>query len=357
MSKLLKLLEWVTVPQAARHLSVLFGEDVTEADVLRLALDGRLRLSVYFVNHAEARCGKVVPWEETNWQLLPYPDTFPKKKVLKKAEQETKESRPFPKKLDALINDIPKAARGNYFPIMDELNIDGERFLALFEEVTTLHGVWDLPMIGSEKLDIEHQYQVLTGGPTVTLNCLDGAFVEGRDGQICQLQENYDNNEYIAGSSAALEKLKQHLTENCIKGTDAELLLSQHKESRKKFLQNKNTQSEKFDYYPAGALPEDAVLVVRTTALADFQARLAGEKIDKCSGDPLGTRERNTLLKLVIGMAIQGYCYDPRAARNEAPAEIAADLHKLAIDVTDDTIRKWLREAAETVLPKQKPKN
>ena len=44
------LKEWLTVPDAAKRLSVIFGEEVTEADVLRLALDGHLKLSIYFVN-------------------------------------------------------------------------------------------------------------------------------------------------------------------------------------------------------------------------------------------------------------------------------------------------------------------
>jgi hypothetical protein len=63
LGKLFNLKEWLTVADAARHLSIVFGEDVTEADVLRLALDGHLRLSVNFVNHARARCGKVVGYE------------------------------------------------------------------------------------------------------------------------------------------------------------------------------------------------------------------------------------------------------------------------------------------------------
>ncbi len=64
MRKLLKLKEWLTVSDAARHLSILFGEEVSEADVLRLALDGHLTLSVDFVNHASARCGPIVPIED-----------------------------------------------------------------------------------------------------------------------------------------------------------------------------------------------------------------------------------------------------------------------------------------------------
>ncbi len=46
MSKLFNLKEWLTVADAARHLTIVCGEDVTEADVLRLALDERLRLSI-----------------------------------------------------------------------------------------------------------------------------------------------------------------------------------------------------------------------------------------------------------------------------------------------------------------------
>jgi hypothetical protein len=59
LKTLLSLKPWVTIPDAARHLSILFGEDVTEADVLRLGLDGRLMLSVYFVNPVTGCLGPV----------------------------------------------------------------------------------------------------------------------------------------------------------------------------------------------------------------------------------------------------------------------------------------------------------
>ena len=59
LKKLLNLKPWLTIPDAARRLSVSFGEDVTEADVLRLGLDGHLTLSVNFVNHARAVPGRL----------------------------------------------------------------------------------------------------------------------------------------------------------------------------------------------------------------------------------------------------------------------------------------------------------
>ena len=262
MGKLFKLKEWLTVADAARHLSIVFSEDVAEADVLRLALDGRLRLSVYFVNYATARCGKVISSEETEWALLLRSEECPLGRIIKRGKSA---------ELQAFHDELPPDEREKCYPLLRSLNIDGERFLNLSDEVTTLRGVWDLPMIGNEQLDIEHQYQCLTGGPSVTLQGLDGAFVEGRDGQICQIQEDFDDNELVAGSRAALEKLKEHIAEHSIEGADAESLLNRHKEQRKEFLEKRRARPAKENYYPAGGLPEDAVIVVRTEALREFE--------------------------------------------------------------------------------------
>ncbi len=69
--KLFNLKEWLTVAAAAQHLTILFAEEVTKADVLRLALDGRLKLSVHFVNHAEARPGMIIPLAEAKFGEFP----------------------------------------------------------------------------------------------------------------------------------------------------------------------------------------------------------------------------------------------------------------------------------------------
>jgi len=61
----------------------------------------------------------------------------------------------------------------------------------------------------------------------------------------------------------------------------------------------------------------------------------------------LGARERASLLKLVIGMAVGGYGYDPLAARGTTAKEISSDLALKGIGLDEDTVRKYLREAAE----------
>lgn len=61
----------------------------------------------------------------------------------------------------------------------------------------------------------------------------------------------------------------------------------------------------------------------------------------------LGERERTSLLKLVIGMAIKGYGHDPVASRTGTAREIASDLQLTGLTLDEDTIRKYLAEARE----------
>jgi len=68
---------------------------------------------------------------------------------------------------------------------------------------------------------------------------------------------------------------------------------------------------------------------------------------------PLAKRERETMLGLIIGMAVQGYSYDPAAAKSTTPKEIAGDLDSLGIFITDETVRKYLKSARDNVLPKK----
>ncbi|MFN4266001.1 MAG: hypothetical protein ACK4F8_09690 [Aquabacterium sp.] len=277
MSRLFKLKEWLTVKDAARHLSILFGEPVHESDVLRLALDGQLKLSVYFVNHAHAVRKKLVPWKDV--EKLPS------------------------------LDGTHFVAMGDYWD--DEYALVTEETDS--ESATTIRGVFDLSMRGAERLDVEHEYQRLTGGPEVTLICLDGPLVQSMDGQYWGVRDSFDP------MNVSLPDGTKKTTPRC--------------------------------YYPAAGLPVDGVLVVRPAAIQELVKTTISEP-DKT----LSTTERNTLLKLVIGMAVKCYVYDPKASKSTTPKEIADDLAGLGISITDDTVRKYLKEAAQTFLPEHKQK-
>lgn len=59
--------------------------------------------------------------------------------------------------------------------------------------------------------------------------------------------------------------------------------------------------------------------------------------------------ERDSLLKIVLGMAMAAYDYKPSAPRNPATGEsrgsISADLQRLGLTLDADTVRKFIKEA------------
>jgi hypothetical protein len=87
----------------------------------------------------------------------------------------------------------------------------------------------------------------------------------------------------------------------------------------------------------------ERLVTLLQSRVAELEAQQANEPAEK----PLGTRERDTLLKIVIGMALEGYKYDPKSSRSTISQEIADDLTKQGIPLDVDTVRKWLKQAAE----------
>jgi hypothetical protein len=48
-------------------------------------------------------------------------------------------------------------------------------------------------------------------------------------------------------------------------------------------------------------------------------------------------------------MAISGYGYDPKALRSDTSTEIGNDLNKLGIEITPETVLKYLKLATKMV--------
>ena len=130
-----------TVPETARFLSDYWVGEITEADVLRLALEGKLKLSVNILVKTPAK---------------PY-----------KFTSESGEGHP-----EELFFDFPRLKKAKV--------PDG---------VCDISGIYDLPMKGGELLDVRHELQKFTGFSAQKLGNLGGAFVEKDDGQVYQLQE------------------------------------------------------------------------------------------------------------------------------------------------------------------------
>lgn len=279
MSKLFRLKEWVTLSEAKTRLSTTLKEFVTEADLLRLALDGRLQLSVHFVNHAMARHGSI----------------------------EAPENARYATSLDG------------HSQVRLGIQLDNGDVIAMEREVIKLTGVFDLAMIGGKQLDIEQKFQELTSGPEVTLIDSDGVFVIAGS-KYFQLQEDYEDNPFQAGSRASLDRLRSLISSKNLNEQKANDLLNLHKEEREVFLAHiKSSPASR--YFPAARLPDDAVLVIRTGALIDFEKSLE-EKSDDAE-KPLRVRQETTYLNIIAALVI--FIKEPRPGRN-SEAQIITQL-------------------------------
>ncbi len=65
-------------------------------------------------------------------------------------------------------------------------------------------------------------------------------------------------------------------------------------------------------------------------------------------------KERESVLRLIIGLAVGGYGYDPAASRSKVVTDITSDLTEAGVELSDDTVRKWLKEAAELLPPSER---
>lgn len=69
----------------------------------------------------------------------------------------------------------------------------------------------------------------------------------------------------------------------------------------------------------------------------------------KCDNETLDPKERDSLLKLVLGMSRIGYGFRPEDQRSSATSKIIRDLEKLCIPMSKDTVLKFLRQAAAEI--------
>ena len=155
----------------------------------RLALDGHLKLSINFVNAAKAVSSIIIPMEEETDQMVynSYPD----------GELSSLEKR--------LILD----------PNLSYLNDDGTHCFSVGGKTKTLKGVFDLPMIGNERLLVEREYQKQNDGTEVTLQNIDGIFVETKDEQHLALLEYSDEEFYNKSKDSKNSCLARALPRGC----------------------------------------------------------------------------------------------------------------------------------------------
>lgn len=137
-------------------------------------------------------------------------------------------------------------------------------------DIHSITGVFDLPLIGGECVVVENKYYDLIDGPRSGWVCLEGSFVH----------------DLIFG---VYYKLLDRIN---------------HNNPRQNKLHSFKEQVQLHDnLFPLDGLPDDVMFVFRTENLLDFSRKLL-EPTDVRS-QFAETKERDTLLKMIYGMALR----------------------------------------------------
>lgn len=242
MDKLNNLQEWLTLDNVLLELSSILERKVTEADVLRLALDGHLKLSVRLVNSTVVKWGNNVPIDEAKYH-------------------------------DVIPSDGEEPWRYYEGTVLYKDGLE-HSVIEWNEIIGATKGTYDLTMFGNEQIEIEKRYLSLIGVPKFYSFNYDGPIVAGLDGQLYQLQENLEEDETIHGSKASLEKINRDIASYNIKIDEANELRHNHKADREVFLKDSVSHPHTENFQPASGLPKDWLLVVRNAVLREFKKKI-----------------------------------------------------------------------------------
>jgi hypothetical protein len=90
-----------------------------------------------------------------------------------------------------------------------------------------------------------------------------------------------------------------------------------------------------------------------TAQIAELTAKADSGSSGTTVAPPVGTRERDSMLTLIIAMAVMGYRFNPAAKRSDSIKDIVSDIEKCGLSLSDDTVRRYLREGLELLPPQE----
>lgn len=256
-SKLLKVKKWVDLNEAAQRLSIALNEPVNALDLMELALDNELVLSVKLPFDKKYVARKMwensIPMGDRLKKLFLFENFFFDGRESEKDDAYIKKENEYliKKHLDFLANNFDfewteEQKTFDYYCNSIRM-VEWE-----YGDIDYLEGsVYELSMLGSEYIDVMWLIQQNKEREMDELTNLNGVILRSNEGVLYNLQEKFDE-EYIKNrkdsSSAGLNKSPQKL---------------------------KPFQLDATHYFPAGGLPVGCELGMSPANMSKFEAKLS----------------------------------------------------------------------------------
>lgn len=284
---------------------------------------------MYFVNHARGRPLRIEPVDDQPELCQKAEDFLSAHSTTIKLTDEEK----------SYFHNFVRTYRGELLP-------DGKNFLILEgneQKPEILEGVWDLLMLGAERLDVEHEYQSITGGPAVDLVCLGGPLISSPDrSSMFQLLDNYKRSARPPKQlqPSAKPKLSKEKNENldCLSTIPGNTTVTLSKN------ESQADWNYEIFYYPAAALPKDSTFVVRTAALRDLEKKLLSD--EAVPEKPLHQNERKSTEQIIATLAAMADLDLSMPYKADETLRAAAATYQLELPNSPETTVKFLKAAA-----------
>ena len=210
------------------------------------------------------------------------------------------------------------------------------------EKPKLIHGVWDLPMIGNERLEIEGEYHCLADGPEVNIISPFGPLIMDEKENLWKIKERRYGFEYESYReiipTPLMDKLKPQKADRYEVSSQNEISDIEQTGGR-----NSAALPDSLLWCEAYSLPPDRVLVVRMTALREFEKRMSTE--DKESEKSSNTKKETTAMH-IVGALFQ-LILDEKIfkTRTELYEHIDAKYRYLRVQgLTTSNLSRWLPE-------------
>lgn len=237
MSKLTSLKEWLTLEDAAAHLTDSLGEKVHGRDLVQLALGRSCVLSIYLFEKIRVRTAKL-------------------KSI-------------SPKSVVAFVNMKPSV-----------------------DDLTEVNGLWDLTLFGAEKHYLEQYLSNKSDSTSLLVPIVPEGIILARELVCCQLLEQYDSNARYQGSKAHNDYV---IKKNSSDGMIANDFLNELERNGRQFLAGRyNIAADGHRWVPGLNFPASSQLCIRVSELKKIEEMPAAD-----SDRAMDARERNSLLVLI----------------------------------------------------------
>lgn len=321
MSKLFKIKDFLTIEEAALHLSDVLEETVSLATLYQLIADKKLTLSVRLINQAYALKGQIFECNEGD--LVEFKSELTTGKALEQ---------PY---FDYVTDDNSIPIRPNKQFVYDI-------------KAHLVDGIWDLAMIGEESLKVEHLYQNEVNGPESILTDTWGFYLKQGE-VVCRLitksQEKvadvreaiYDGYEFWAG----LRDLSVDGFMSLIEERGTEILSEDEREALDylNHLADLPDDSLKF-FEDSRSLEENSCqLVIKTDELTRLIQSLDMELDQPSQKDKLLLKEHTTFL-LLLYILLKEQSIDPYKRGMASPIRLMTE--NAGYPLSQNTIRNVL---------------